>query len=225
MSIHDRNPHDAILFDLDGVLVDSRHAISQCLNHALVELGLAPEPVEVLHGWIGAPLHDVFLALLPARGADPALAPTAIEYYRERYTIVAPKATPAFEGIPEALEALTADHRLAVATSKPVEFARPILESLGLAVHFEAIIGAPLDKTHHEDKTATVGRALRILGLEPSDCRAAMVGDRHFDVIAGRTHGLTTIGAIWGIGGKDELEQAGADYLAATPSSLVDLLG
>jgi len=102
-----------------------------------------------------------------------------------------------------------------------VEFAGPILESLGLDVHFEAIVGAPLDGTHHEDKTATVGRALRVLGLEPPDCRAAMVGDRHFDMIAGRAHGLTTIGAVWGIGGAAELEKAGADHLAATPSDLL----
>ncbi|MBW2241236.1 MAG: HAD hydrolase-like protein [Deltaproteobacteria bacterium] len=77
MSIHDHKPHDAILFDLDGVLVDSRHAISQCLNHGLIELGLAPEPVEVLHSWIGASLHDVFRELLSARGVAPELTGSA----------------------------------------------------------------------------------------------------------------------------------------------------
>ncbi|MCP3983460.1 MAG: HAD hydrolase-like protein [bacterium] len=224
MSIHESKPVEAVLFDLDGVLVDSRDAISQCLNHALTEMGLAPEPVEVLHGWIGASLHDVFRTLLRARGVDAALAPTAIERYRERYTVVAPKETPAFDGVAESLDALVADYRLAVATSKPVEFARPILEGLGIANHFEAIVGAPLERTHHEDKTATVGRALAALGLEAPSPQAVMVGDRHFDIIAGRTHGLTTIGASWGIGGATELRQAGADHLADTPAEIVTLV-
>ena len=224
MSIHQPGMIDAILFDLDGVLVDSRHAISLCLNHALTELGLAPEPVQALHGWIGASLHEVFSALLPARGADPALASAAIEHYRERYSVVAPKQTPAFEGIPACLEALAAEHRLAVATSKPVDFAAPILESLGLAGHFETIVGAPLDQTHHEDKTATVARALFALGLEPSHPPAVMVGDRHFDVAAGRANGLMTIGAAWGIGGETELREAGVDHIASSPAEIVSLL-
>lgn len=224
MSIHRLETIEAILFDLDGVLVDSRHAISLCLNHALTELGLAPEPVRALHGWIGASLHEVFVALLSARGADPELVAAAIGHYRERYAVVAPKETPAFEGIPECLEALGAEYRLAVATSKPVKFAAPILESLGLTRHFEAIVGAPLDSTLHEDKTATVGRALRVLGLDSSRPPAVMVGDRHFDVNAGRANGLVTVGVAWGIGGRAELREACVDHLAASPAEIVELV-
>ncbi len=220
MSMH---PLEAILFDLDGVLVDSRHPISLCINHALEALGLEREPEHALHGWIGVSLHQVFSALLAARDADPASIPTAIDHYRERYTVVAPRETPAFEGIPACLETLASRHRLAVATSKPADFAVPILESLGLAGHFEAIVGAPLEGTHHEDKTATVGRTLAALGGGPESPSAAMVGDRHLDIRAGQAHGLLTIGATWGIGGPAELREAGAHHLASTPADLLAL--
>jgi phosphoglycolate phosphatase len=58
-----------------------------------------------------------------------------------------------------------------------------------------------------------------------SGTRAAIVGDRKFDISAGRAHGIATIGALWGIGSEAELREAGADLLAASPAQLAVLLG
>ena len=215
---------DAVLFDLDGVLVDSRGPIARCLNHALSREGLEPEPEQALHRWIGPPLHDAFAALLSARGAPRSRIPACIAHYRELYAEISAHETPAFDGIPHCLEELGARLELAVATSKPEAFARPILESLGLADHFRLIAAPPLEATHREDKTRVVGRALEALGLVAGAGRVAMVGDRDLDVRAGRSHGLCAVGACWGIGGEAELREAGADHLVALPKGLAPLL-
>lgn len=209
-----------ILFDLDGVLVDSRVAIARSMNHALATLGLESWPEETLYGLIGPPLHDAFSEVLSAQAADPALTDACVARYRERYRTACVEETRPVEGIAEALAALAAAGRaLAVATSKPVEFARPILETLGLAGSFRAVVGPALE-ARSEPKTATVGRALAALGAR-GPC--AMVGDRLHDVVAGRAHGLATVGVTWGIGSAAELREAGADHLVDRPAELVAL--
>jgi phosphoglycolate phosphatase len=211
---------EAVLFDMDGVLVDSRVAISRSINHALEQHGLEPLREVDLHGFIGAPLPEVFEGLLHAQERDPELAGSCVAQYRRRYVSASLTETVAYAGMPEALTRLAQRYRLAVATTKPAEFARPILEMLGLADALEAILGSPLHPTHSEPKSVTVGRALEALGVS----RGAMVGDRHYDVAGGKAHGLFTVGVTWGAGTEAELREAGAAAIVYTPGELVGLL-
>jgi phosphoglycolate phosphatase len=94
--------------------------------------------------------------------------------------------------------------------------ATPILEHLGLLDAFAFVEGPSFDVAGHETKSVTLGRALERLAVD------VMVGDRHHDIDAGRTHGLRTVGVLWGIGDADEL--SGADVLVATPDELVEVL-
>lgn len=212
---------EALLFDLDGVLVDSRDAIARSINHALVAHGAEPRPETELHALIGAPLPEAFADLLAADGGDVSLVPACMTRYRERYGKASLVETTVFPGIGDALAALGRRHRLAVATTKPAEYARPILETLGLDAHFEVVLGSPLDTGRSEPKTETIGRVLEALGVE----RAAMVGDRRFDVEGARAHGLFAVGVTWGAGTEAELREAGADALVHAPAELVTLLG
>lgn len=211
---------EAILFDMDGVLVDSRAAISRSINYALEQHGLDPIREIRLHGFIGAPLPEVFEELLGDQDRDPQLAQACIAHYRRRYAKASLTETVAYRGIPEALETLAQRYRLAVATTKPAEYARPILETLGLAEDLEVILGSPLHPMKSEPKPVTVGRVLTELGVT----HAAMVGDRHYDVEGGRTHGLFTVGVTWGAGTEVELRDAGAAAIVYTPGELVQLL-
>jgi phosphoglycolate phosphatase len=202
-----------VIFDLDGVLVDSRAVFLSCVKYAFDKLGLPQrEPAELLP-YIGPPFAYGFGELLGVPPDAPIVA-ACIDGYRERYETASLTETTVEPGIPEALAALHG-HRLAVATSKPRAFAEPLLEAMGLRAHFEVIAGPELS-ARAEDKTQTLGRALA--ALRPT--RAVMVGDRSFDILAARAHGLPSIGVTWGIGTLQELEVAGADRLIATPAEL-----
>jgi phosphoglycolate phosphatase len=218
----------AILFDLDGVLVDSRGPIAGSINHALRAHGLVAEPEEALHALIGDSLGPIFERLLAERDADLALTASCIASYRECYRSASVDGALLFDGIAALLGELARTLRLAVATSKPVEFARPILERVGVAGHFGAICGPPLTRTDGEPKARIAERALSGLGLATGPLGvppvAAMVGDRHHDVRAGSALGLATVGVLWGIGSEAELREAGALHLVETPAELGRLL-
>lgn len=218
------SPPRAVLFDLDGVLVDSRAAIAASINHALERLGLPRAPESSLYRFIGPPLGAAFRTLLAELGADPDQAPRAVALYRERYRERCVAETPLYPGIREALRALHGRVPLAVATSKPVAFAEPILRARGLAEVFDCIEGPSLDPAG-EPKAETVARALRRLGLPPGASGAGvLVGDRHHDAEAARAHGLVPVGVAWGIGSEEELRRAGAVRILREPAEIAELL-
>jgi phosphoglycolate phosphatase len=202
-----------VIFDLDGVLVDSRAVFLSCVNYAFDKLGLPQRTPAELLPYIGPPFAFGFGELL-GEPPDAPIVAACIDGYRERYATAMLTETTVPPGIPEALAALNG-HRLAVATSKPRAFAEPLLEAMGLRAHFEVIAGPELT-ARAEGKTETLGRALSELG----GTRAVMVGDRSFDILAARAHALPSIGVTWGIGTLDELQSAGADRLIARPAEL-----
>jgi phosphoglycolate phosphatase len=217
----------AIFFDLDGVLLDSSIAIPRAINFALESQGLAPRSEESLHRFIGPPLLHSFSEILESEAADPGLAEACVRSYRERYRQTSLDETILMPEIEGTLGRLAGRYALAVVTAKPEAFARPILEKLGIAGRFDEIVGPPLSSSHDETKARTLERAMAALGIEsPSPGApgpAAMVGDRHFDIAAGRAMGLVTVGVRWGIGSLPELRRAGADHIVTSPEDLARL--
>jgi phosphoglycolate phosphatase len=205
---------DAVIFDLDGVLADSRIAFARCVNAALVAAGVPERPDADLHRFLGPPLHATFEELT----GDPALAQGCVDAYRERYRSHSAAETTVPEGMADAIAALASRMPLAVATSKPLALTEPLLEALGLLEHFTAVEGPALE-ARAEPKAETIRRALARL---PAGGRAVMVGDRRFDVEGAHAHGLPCIGVLWGIGSEEELRAASADMLVRTPAELLD---
>lgn len=214
----------AAFFDLDGCLVDSRVPISGAMNAALVELGLPERPPEQLHGYIGPPLLASFTEILTELDADPGLAESAIAAYRRVYPELSLSQTQLVPGIVEVLDALHGDVTLMVVTSKPREYAEPIVDALGLGGHVEAVFGPALDALT-EPKATQLERAIRLAEVPDGDRRTAatMIGDREHDVIAGVACGVRTVGVTWGIGDAAELWAAGADVVVDRPAELLDL--
>jgi phosphoglycolate phosphatase len=208
--------HDAVLFDLDGVLVDSCVPFARSVNSALTSHGLPPRPEHELHQYLGPPLHRTFQALV----GETSLVQPCVDSYRARYRELATSETTVFPGIRELLDEISGRLPLVIATSKPRALAEPLLDSLDLRRFFAAVLGPDLD-TEHEDKAVTVGRAIN--ELSPTS-RPVMVGDRKYDIRAAREHCIPAIGVLWGVGSEDELRTAGADALARTPSELAALL-
>lgn len=205
---------EAVLFDLDGVLVDSRTAITGCINHALDAHGLPKHPATSLHRFIGLPLSAAF-AELTSQPSDSALVRSCLDSYRARYATASLRETKVVTGIPDTLSSLVSKYQLAVATSKPLAFAEPLLGALGLRNLFETV-AAPGLQAHGEGKAETIRSALSAINAE----RAVMVGDRSFDVIGAHACSIPAIGVSWGIGSAEELATAGADAVVDSPARL-----
>lgn len=212
----------AVMVDLDGCMVDSTRAISLCLNLALESIGVPARPVDELRAQIGPPLPIGVAELLAGTGAEDQLE-VCIQRYRGHYATVSLTETDVAPGIPAALERLAAMAPLAVVTSKPGVFARPILERLDLLRHFTAV-HAPEADLVAEPKTITLARALADLVPDADPARVVMIGDRHHDVDAGHANGTRTIAVTWGTGTREELEAAAPDAIATDPSELPTLV-
>ena len=211
----------AAFFDLDGCLVDSRAPISGAMNAALSELGLPTADPATLYDYIGPPLLGSFRQILRALDTDPVLAREAVTAYRRAYPELALSSTRPAPGIAELLATLHGRVTMMVVTSKPVEYAEPILDAVGLRSYFDAVFGPALNALT-EPKAAKLEQALTLAGVAERERQSAavMIGDRMHDVTAGKHCGTGTIGVTWGIGDRAELASAGADVIVDHPTEL-----
>jgi phosphoglycolate phosphatase len=208
----------AVVFDLDGVIVDSRRAVRGAVNAALAENGLAVRPGEQLDRFIGPPVRWAF-ASLTGEDEDSAFVAACVDAYHRRYAAVYLEQTELVAGIDDVLASLSVP--LAVATAKVADFVGPLLDVLGIAGRL-SVVAAPTIEAPDEPKTAIVARALA--GLGSAAAHAVMIGDRSFDVAAARANGIRSVGVLWGIGDRAELEGAGADVIVERMEDLVGVL-
>lgn len=207
-----------LFFDLDGTLIDSAVGITRCVAHALTRMAQPVPPESELRRWIGPSLRTSFGPLF----AEPAQVERAVEHYRERFESHGWAEHEVYAGIEQTVESLhAAGHRLAIVTAKNEPHARKIIEHLPFGHRFDDVIGSTMDGSL-SDKPELIAEALRRFALTPQDCW--MIGDRRMDIEGARHHGMRNIGVLWGFGGEDELRQAGAQRLAATPQELPALL-
>ncbi len=211
-------PLETVLFDLDGTITDSAVGIVESYRHSLTSFGLSASDAEIRR-LIGPPLADGFSGLGVAGGQ----LDEAVDRYRQYFSTKGILENRLYPGMAEILGDLaSAGIRIGLATSKLTEYAERILDHLGVAAHFEVIIGSTRDgsRVHKED---IVGCALAELG-QPDPSGVAMVGDREHDVYAALIHQVHAIGVTWGYGSVEELRTAGAHVLVDGPADLNTLL-
>ena len=209
-----------VLLDLDGTLIDSKPGIVASYDAMLRGLGHVPDPAFDLTFVIGPVLEDVMGDVLAHYG-DTRIE-EAIAAYRRHYAETGVFDVALYEGIGALLTALTAAGlRLFLATSKRTVFASRIVEHLGLARYFDGIYGSEPDGSR-DHKPELIGDIMRREGLRPD--ASAMVGDRRYDVAGAHANGIRAIGVLWGYGGREELEQAGADLIVSSPVELEAML-
>lgn len=198
MSGDDRAPF-AVLFDLDGTLVDSIDLLVTSMEFAFDGRTRRP-PVDEWVAMIGTPL-DTMLAHW-ADGPDDVQALRA--RYREFQFAHHDAKTRAYPGAVETVRALHASGvRLAVVTSKLEVGARRSLGFVGIEDCFTAVVG--IDHTvRHKPEPEPVLHALRLLDV--STTRAVFIGDSTHDMYAGRAAGVTTAAALWGPYDRAQLE-------------------
>lgn len=206
-----------VLFDLDGTLTNPEIGITTCVMYALEKFGIKVEDRKELHPFIGPPLLDSFQRFY---GLTEDESRQAVKYYRERFSVTGLYENEVYEGIPEFLQKLKAEGKILVlATSKPEEFAVRILEHFDLKKYFDYIAGATMDGSRGE-KADVIAYALQIAGVADVS-EAIMVGDRKYDILGAKEHGLDSIGVLFGFGDRDELNDAGATYIAETVEDIL----
>ncbi|MCC8940220.1 HAD family hydrolase [Bradyrhizobium sp. Arg68] len=205
----------AIFFDLDGTLTDPKPGITGSIQYALEKLGRKVPTQDELTWCIGPPLRASFAMLL---GGE-EYADRAIELYRERFGTVGLFENSVYPDIAEVLAALRATpRRMFVATSKPHVFATRIIAHFGLSEHFDHVFGSELDGTR-VNKVELLAYALERTGADPAS--AVMIGDRSHDVIGAKRNGIRAVGVTYGYGSAEELREAGASQLCATPRAVL----
>ena len=209
----------AILFDLDGTVIDSRPGIFDSLHYAFKKMELEVPADEVLSRFFGPSLATSFHNVC---GFDDELTEKMIEAYREYYRPTGMYACEVYPGIEELIRALKAQgKKVVLATKKPEIFAVQILERKGLLPLFDYVAGATIeDKSEHKD--GIVLRAAAALGVAKEDC--IMIGDMRFDCIGAKLAGIECIGVTYGYGTKEELIENGAAALANDANELKAML-
>lgn len=204
--------YNYILFDLDGTLTDPGIGITNSVMYALRKFGIEEADRTKLYAFIGPPLIDSFQKYY---GFSKEKAREAVEYYREYFTEKGMLENYVYEGVEEMLAALVeAGMTLCLATSKPEPYAKIILEHFGLSQYFHFIAGAKLDETRTK-KDEVIEYALELCGISDSS-KVIMVGDREYDILGAKKFAMDSMGVLYGYGNREELESAGATYIAET---------
>lgn len=210
----------AILFDLDGTLVNSIYDIGSAVNHALAELGQPGFSTEQYYKMVGNGMKKLCQRALAQDKQH--LVDDLLQRYQARYLAHCCDETVVYEGVPQLLTALhDRGCRLAVITNKPQDQARRVMETL--------LPGAPLDVVWGQQPPfavkpdpAVYRHVAGLLGVRPED--TVYCGDSDVDMLFAKNAGARAVGCLWGFRSKAELEGAGADALAETPLDILECL-
>ena len=210
-----------LLFDLDGTLTDPKEGITKSVQHALRHFGIEVEDPDTLTPYIGPPLIPSFMEF---HGLSREQAEEALMVYRERFSTVGLFENEVLEGVPEMLRSLKEKRRLvAVASSKPEEYVRRILDHFDLLQFFDEVVGASMDEKRSAKKDI-IEEALLRMGKASGDKSILMIGDRKHDVEGARLCNLDSLGVYTGFAPEGELEEAGATYVFHTIGEMAAFL-
>lgn len=213
--------YTTVLFDLDGTLVDSGIGVTNSVAYAMKKFGITPPPRNELFKFIGPPLVQSFKEFC---GFDDEKTTLAIKYYREYYSEKGILECTMYDGVLELLESLKQKgYKLALATSKPEIYATRVVENKGIMPYLDYLGAATTDEKTRATKEAVIEYTLSMCD-EKDRQKILMVGDRHFDINGAKAYGLDSVGVTFGYGDRQELLEAGANYIVDSMQELDSLL-
>lgn len=212
--------YNYILFDLDGTLTNPGLGITNSVMYALKKFNIEVNDRTALYKFIGPPLQDSFQRYY---GFSKEESDLAVKYYREYFSVHGLYENEVYDGIENLLIELKKKNKsLLVATSKPETFAVEILKHFHLEQYFDFIAGATMDSSRNT-KADVISHALE--NCKISDLTSTiMVGDREYDILGAKQVGLDSIGVLFGYGNYEELEAAGATYIAESIRDILNFI-
>jgi len=213
-----RTPIKAVLFDLDGTLVDTAPDLAYAANLVRSEQGLAPLPESDYRPAASAGargLLKVALGMTPEHAEFPRQRERFLALYRAHLS----RGSRLFEGMPAVL---TQIHRMGavwgVVTNKPAWLTRPLMEQLSLSAASAVTVSGD-EVANAKPAPDALFHACKLISVEPHHC--IYVGDDLRDIVAGRAAGMRTLAADWGyLGEGGPIDRWEADAVVRTPADL-----
>lgn len=215
----------ALIFDLDGTLLDSIKDIAGATNKGLAEMELPTHEIDSYKSFVGHGHEELIKRALPAEKRDQKYINKLIEIYKEHYETEWQLSTQPFHGILHLIKVAVANKtKLAILSNKDQYFTKKMIRYYfrgAMISHtknpFGIYSGATKDKPNKPDPTTALELAKR-LSAEPKDI--AIVGDMPVDMLTAKNAGMVAYGAAWGYAKKEMLETAGADLIFDSPVDL-----
>lgn len=198
----------ALIFDLDGTLIDSKQDLIRSVNAMLMEMGRETLHEDTISGYIGHGAPKLVARAL-GNGATEEECERALKFFLQNYDEHKLDSTRPYPGVPEALEELR-QFPLAVLTNKPVRVSNRILEGLGLAKYFRAVYGGNSFETKKPDP---LGAKIILEELGAAPTQAMMIGDSEVDVQTARNAGTLAAAVNYGFGAHDRAAYPADVYL------------
>jgi phosphoglycolate phosphatase len=213
----------AVLFDLDGTLVDSAPDLAGAINELRLARGLDALPYEQLRPMVGSGARGmvgVAFGLAPGDAGSEVLKDEFLDRYARRLL----QETTVFDTMQTVLQRLEAKLLpWGIVTNKALRFAEPLVQGLRLQQRAAVLIGGdstPFTKPHPQPLLEAAQR----IGIAPGHC--VYIGDDRRDMMAGRAAGMATVAAAWGyLGTGETVDDWGADAVLQAPGALLDWLG
>ena len=212
----------AIIFDLDGTLLDTLKDIAISANHALVTLGFEPQETPLYRYFVGEGVVKLFENIFTCKPQSPEIIQQAVTLFEEHYAKQFNQNTKLYEGVSKMLTFLQKrGFRMAILSNKPDSFTKMCAFKYLRQWNFEAVYGARegTPRKPHPQGAFDVAEALHV---SPNACY--YLGDTMIDMITANEAGMIPIGALWGFRDEDELRKHGARFLAKEPSEVIKLL-
>jgi phosphoglycolate phosphatase len=223
--VKNRQRFAAVLFDMDGTLVETRKDIATGVNLALADRGFPPLTVDRVARHVGRGSRVLVTRCLEECGVVSPRAEEIESTYQSfhgHYLDHLLDTTFVYPGIPELLDRIAAAGvPMAVVTNKPIAPSRKILDGLDLASYFPVVLGGE-SLSQRKPDPAPLLHALELLGAEEG--RGVMVGDSEIDIKAARAARIAIAAVAWGFIGGAELLDAAPDFIAESAAALTDWL-
>ncbi len=214
--------YKAVIFDLDGTLVDSVEDLGSSVNRVLKLNRFPAHDLKDYYMMIGDGAEMMIKRALPPHYRDEETVKRCLEQFLEDYSINYKQKTVPFDGIPELLDSLQQRSiRLAVLTNKPCEISRKLVSEVLSKWKFEFVLGHKDGFPRKPDPSGAFFIAKK-LNMSPEEI--VYVGDSGVDMQTASSAGMLAVGVLWGLRDREELEKSGADYIIKKPSELLDLV-
>ena len=209
-----------MIFDFDGTLGDTRRNIVTTMQMAIKEMQLPSRTEAECASTIGLPLAGCFRTLFP--DIQEELIPRCAETYRRIFNENLQKITPeAFPGVVKTLETLKAQgFVLTIASSRSRNSLMELTRDMGIADYISYLIGAD-DVKEAKPKPEPVLKTLAVMHFNASE--TLVVGDMAVDILMGANAGARTCGVTWGNGSREELKDAGANFIIDKMEELIEI--